>query len=263
MKLDDVARTNQAFWEEEVAQATGYTRPWLHLTRETLEAYLSGAVEVMPEPYAYIYPRSVFADVAGKSVLCLATGGGQQSAAFGLLGAEVTVYDLTEGMLANDRLAARHHGYSVRTVQGDMRDLTPLGDSKFDLVYQEVSLGYVPDPEPVYREVARVLKPGGVYRVAHCNPAVQSVEPESWDGRGYRIDRPYRGGKEDNRHEWSVTFHHLLPAIFNGLVAAGLAIEEVWEDPRHTHYGHDAVPGTYNHMLSYVQAHFAIAARRI
>ena len=262
MPLDEIARINQAFWEDEVSQATGYTRPWLDLERATVEAYASGAIAVMPDPYAYVYPRSVFQRVAGQSVLCLATAGGQQSAVFGLLGANVTVYDLTDAMLANDRIAAAAHRYPVRTIQGDMRDLSALGDGEFDLVYQEISLGYVPDPLPVYREVARVLKPGGLYRVAHCNPAVQSVEPDSWDGQAYRIDRRYRGGQEQNPGARSVTFVHLLPAIFNGLVDAGMAIEAVCEDPRHLHHPADAEPGSYRHMLTYVQSYFAIIARR-
>ena len=39
-------------------------------------------------------------------VLCLAAGGGQQSVAFALLGANVTVFDLSETQLEHDRLAA-------------------------------------------------------------------------------------------------------------------------------------------------------------
>lgn len=260
--MDEIARRNQRFWEAEVAKGTGYTVPWLDLDAATVRAYVSGAIAAMPEPYAYIYPRHVFVDVAGKDVLCLATGGGQQSAVFGLLGANVTVFDLAEGQLANDRLAARRHGYPVRTVQGDMRDLSAFADGGFDLVYQEISLGYVPDVNPVYREVARVLRPGAVYRVAHCNPATEPVGEASWDGRGYRIEGPYRGGEVDDPTWDAVGFRHLLPEIFNGLVAAGLAIESVWEDPRHIHHRADAAPGSYGHMLTYVQQYFAIVARK-
>ena len=262
MALDEIARKNQQFWEAEVAKQTGYTRPWLDLKVETVRDYVSGAIEAMPEPYAYIYPRSVFENVAGRKVLCLATGGGQQSAVFGLLGADVTVFDLTEGQLANDRLAAQRHGYHVRTVQGDMRDLSVFSNDSFDLVYQEISLGYVPDPGQVYLQVVRVLRPGGVYRVAHCNPATWSVEDYCWDGTGYAIREPYRGVRDDDPEGRSAEFHHLLPSIFNGLVTAGLIIESVSEDPRHIYHRTDAEPGSYNHMLTYVAAYFAIVARK-
>ena len=41
--------------------------------------------------------------IAGKGVLCLAGGGGQQSAAFALLGAKVTVLDFSETQLERDK----------------------------------------------------------------------------------------------------------------------------------------------------------------
>jgi 2-polyprenyl-3-methyl-5-hydroxy-6-metoxy-1,4-benzoquinol methylase len=48
--------------------------------------------------------------VKGKDVLCLASSGGQQSAAFGVLGANVTVFDLSENMLKKDVATAKHYG---------------------------------------------------------------------------------------------------------------------------------------------------------
>jgi hypothetical protein len=39
-----------------------------------------------------VYPFDVLKAVEGKHVLCLGSGGGQRSATFGLLGAEVTVF---------------------------------------------------------------------------------------------------------------------------------------------------------------------------
>ncbi|MET0647531.1 MAG: class I SAM-dependent methyltransferase [Pyrinomonadaceae bacterium] len=57
-------------------------------------------------------------------MLCLAGGGGRESACFALLGAAVTVFDLSPEQLERDRLAAAHYGTHVETVRGDMRDLS-------------------------------------------------------------------------------------------------------------------------------------------
>jgi hypothetical protein len=42
--------------------------------------------------------------------------GDGENAIFGLLGARVTVVDLAEGQLAEDRKAAVHCGYAIRTL---------------------------------------------------------------------------------------------------------------------------------------------------
>jgi len=267
-QLDEVASTNRRFWENEVSQGSGYTRPWLELDPALVRAFAAGDVDVLPEPYTYIYPQWLFHDVAQataagrpKDVLLLATGGGQQSAVFGLLGANVTVYDLTEGQLAGDRLVAKHFGFPVRTIQGDMRDISVLADESFDVVYQEVSLGYVPDLLPVYRGVSRVLRPGGLYRVAHCEPVGMCVDEASWDGKGYRISEPFYRGRVRGGSDSSMEFRHLLSDAFNGLIESGLVIRGVYEDPRHL-IPTTAAPGTYAHLLTWGQIYYSIVAAK-
>ena len=168
---DEVSIANKKLWEEEVEKGCGYTIPWLDLDVSLLRQYAGGELEVLPEPYTCIYPASVLEDVAGKDVLCLAAGGGQQSAVFGVLGARVTVVDLAEGLLEGDRRAAAHYGYDVTTHYADMRDLSCLSDQTFDLVYG-TALCYIPDVYQVYAGVARVLRSGGMFRVDTSQPAV-------------------------------------------------------------------------------------------
>ena len=260
MTQDRIARINRRHWEGLASRGMEYATPWLDLDPDLVRAFGKGRVEALPGLYACLYPRSVFEGVEGKRVLCLASGGGQQSAVFGLLGAEVTVLELTPAQLESDRKAAEHHGYNVETVLGDMRDLSAFADSSFDIVYQAISIVFVPDVREVYREVARILKSGGLYRVGHCNPAVQAVEETSWDGEGYMILEPYSGGCIEDAE--SVEFRHLLKDIFNGLIESGLTIVHVEEYPRHLDPPAGAEPGTLDHMLGYVQNYFAILARK-
>jgi SAM-dependent methyltransferase len=258
--MDPIAARNRRFWDRLVRDGNVYTRPWLDLDIDMLRAFAAGDIEVLPEPYAYVYPPDVFEHVAGKRVLCLATGGGQQSAVFGLLEADVTVLDLSEGQLAADRRTADHYGYEVNLIHGDMRDLSALPEGAFDLVYQAISMVFVPDPREVYGGVARVLRSGGLYRLGACNPATEIVEESSWDGSGYRILEPYAGGRIVGADAFE--FRHLLSDTFNGLVEAGLMIRGVWEDPRHLSVTTGAAPGTYEHMLGFVGVYFAIVAER-
>ena len=257
--MDEIARRNRQHWERLVQNGLIYTRPWLDLDAGLVKDYASGRLDELSSPYKYIYPREVFEDVEQKDVLCLATGGGQQSAIFGLLGAHVTVLDLTQGQLDGDVAAAEHYGYELKTVLGDMRDLSAFEEAGFDIVYQAISIIFVPSVREVYREVHRVLRPGGLYRVGHCNPAVQAVEFSSWDGWGYRIGKRYRERVIEDSE--SMEFRHYFSEIFNDLIGTGFEIRGVWEDPRH--FGDTGgEPGSEDHCLEYMQGLFAILAAK-
>ena len=255
---DEIAEVGEGHWERMVREGCGFTRPWLSLDRDLVGRYARGELTDAPESLAEMYPAGVLANVEGRDVLCLASGGGQQSAVFALLGARVTVADLAEAQLRGDRRAAEHYGYQVTTVRADMRDLSALEGESFDLVYQAPSMAYVPDVRRVYAEVRRLLRPGGKYRVEYTNPAVEFVDCADWDGVGYRITKPY-AERVRRRDDGVIEFRHHLSDIFNGLVEAGLSIRQVEEAPHYRRQRADAQPGSWEHWLTYV-AHFAVVA---
>jgi len=229
--MDEIARHAKECWEGLAAAGSQYTRPFLSLDE-------ASARQVV-DPYGLLGDR-----VTGD-VLCLAGGGGQQSAAFALLGARVTVLDICETQLERDRLAAAHYGRDVRTVQGDMRDLGFLTDGSLDVVWHAHSLTFIPDPRPVFDEVTRVLRRGGVYHL-HCwNPFSQAVLEAAEMGVD-AMSVPYVDGQElvfpdpcwDVEGEDGVVrkvpgpreFRHALSGIVNGLVARGFRIIGLWEE---------------------------------
>ncbi|MCD4753267.1 MAG: class I SAM-dependent methyltransferase [Anaerolineaceae bacterium] len=255
---DEIAASNQIHWERMAAEGCGYTIPWLDLDISLFQRYLEGEIQTLPEPYEGLYPVSIFADVQEKEVLCLASGGGQQSAVFGLLGAHVTVVDLAEGQLNGDRKAAAHYGYDVKTVQADMRNLSALEDNSFDLIYQANSIGYVPDVRPVFNEAARVLRKTGLYRPDFGNPAIAFME---WDGQHYSISKPY--AETFNRRDEAIDHRHYMDDIFNGLLDAGFIIRRVNEAPYYQQPDENALPGSWPHEQSYVAGEFAVIAEKL
>lgn len=257
--LDEIALANRRLWEKEVEQGGGYTVPWLDLDVAELQSYARGDLATLPEPLTCLYPDHIFDDVSGREVLCLASGGGQQSAVFGLLGARVTVADLTEGQLAGDRRAAAHYGYDVATVQCDMRDMSSLKEASFDLVYQANSTAYIPDIRVLYSGVHRVLKPGGRYRVCLSQPAVHHM---TWNGKTYCIAEPY-AGKVHRRDDGGIEFRHYMDEIFNGLIEYALSIRSVHEAPyAHLPHYQKVTPGTWNHERAFVAGEFVIIAEK-
>jgi len=228
--MDDLAEYNRQRWNELSRQGVEFGRPWLQLTA--------------PEARRRIDPEGVLKEVAGLDVLLLAGGGGQQSAAFGLLGARVTVLDFSEAQLAADRQAAAHYDLQPALVHGDMRDLSCFGDGSFDLVWHAHSLGFVPDARPVFGEVARVLRPGGLYRLSCNNPFTCRSDEKSWTGKGYVVDGPYRDGAERDPAPWEIwcggdtpkcvegprEFIHALATLVNVPLALGFRLLGAWED---------------------------------
>lgn len=254
---------NKEWWEKMVKEECGFTKPWLDLDIKVLQKLTKGKLKNPPEPLNDIYPISVLSNVKGKDVLCLASGGGQQSAVFGLLGANVTVIDIAEGQLEGDKKAAAHYGYKIKTIQGDMNDLSTLKDDSFNLVYQAPSMGYIPDVKKVYSEVARVLRSGGLYRADALNPQSQFIDESSWDGKGYRISVPYTvKEKQISENKNVIEYRHYLSEIFNGLIECGFVIKRVEEMPRGLYQSKKDKPGSWGHSLLYISGLFAILAKK-
>lgn len=263
MSKNNYASANKEWWEKMVKDKCGFTKPWLNLDVKTLQKLAKGKLKNPPEPLNDIYPISVLSDVKGKNVLCLASGGGQQSAVFSLLGANVTVIDIAEGQLDGDKKAAKHYGYEIKTFQGDMSNLSMLKNNSFDIVYQAPSMTYIPDVKKVYSEVARILRSGGLYRVDAHNPQSVFFDESLWDGKGYRISVPY-AVKEQQRSENEnvLEYRHYLDETFNGLIQSGFVIEKVEEMPNGLYQSKKDKPGSWGHSLLYLPGIFTILARR-
>jgi SAM-dependent methyltransferase len=246
--MDDIAKYNKERWEELAESNVPYSRPWFDLDETSARAKID--------------PEDILKEIANKDVLCLAGGGGQQSAAFALLGANVTVLDLSERQLQRDRLAVAHYGLQVRTIQGDMRDLSVFDDSSFDIVWHAHSINFVPDTQVVFREVARVLREDGFYHFSCHNPFIHGTWEDGWNGQGYLLHRPYVEGEiifddlywdiddedgNNKRVKGPKEFRHTLSTLLNGLIKQGFMIlcmtEDTGDDP-------DAEPGTWQHFMA-------------
>lgn len=254
---DEVAVANKKHWERMVKEGCGFTIPWLNLDSNILRQYAEGKLDIVPPPLEVVTPYNILAHVDGKDVLCLAAGGGQQSAVFGLLGANVTVVDLARGQLEGDQKAAAHYGYNITIINSDMRDLSCLEDESFHIVYG-TAMCYIPDTRQVYSEVARVLKKNGLFRVDFGQPAVHFI---SWNGNGYEITKPYFE-KLHLREDGAIEFRHYMDDIFNGLLEVGFSIRQVVDLSRNKKLNLQALPGSWTHEESYIGGSFVIVAKK-
>jgi SAM-dependent methyltransferase len=178
------------------------------------------------------------------------------------LGSNVTVLDLSETQLERDRQAAAHYGLTVRTEQGDMRDLSRFADDSFDVVWHAHSITFIPDVQTVFVEVARVLRPGGIYHMSCNNPYSAGVDERDWDGKAYPLKDRYVDGEltfADNHWEIGYDdgtsarvqgpreFRHTMSTLINGMAGLGFVLLRYWED---TGSDPNAEPGTWEHLKS-------------
>ena len=244
---------NRRAWDARVRRQERFTRP--------------AAAEDIVDPLATVDGLGwLGGDIRGKRLLCLAAGGGRQSALYAAAGAEVTVVDISAGMLELDRQVAADRGFHVRTVEASMDNLQALEAGEFDLVVQPVSTCYVPRIDLVYEQVARVMQVGGIYISQHKQPG--SLQADIKASRlGYELTEPYyrqdplpdvQGSR--HREEGTLEYLHRWEELVGFLCRAGFVLEDLVEP---LHADPEAVAGSFEHRSWYVAPYVRFKARRV
>lgn len=228
---------NRTAWNKAVERRSQWTVP---VSTQQIIAAQRGQWQIVLTPQKTV-PRAWFpADLSGCSLLCLASGGGQQGPILAAAGATVTVFDNSPEQLAQDRLVAQRDGLALRTVEGDMRDLSIFADASFDLIVHPCSNLFVPNVRPVWAEAFRVLRPGGALLSGFCNPVTFIFDTQKMDDNELivRYPLPYSDltslSTEMRQHYIDdlqpLEFGHTLDDQIGGQIDAGFIITGFYED---------------------------------
>jgi SAM-dependent methyltransferase len=239
---------------------------WDRLARDESPFAKPATDEELKRPLAALDTRGWLpGDVSGLRVLCLAAAGGWQSILYAAAGADVTVVDLSEEMLAIDDREARRRGLTMRLMAGSMDDLGSLQAGEFDIVHQPVSTCYVPNLANVYREVARVLRENGLYISQHKQPtSLQISHRDAFNRYVLGVSYYHEGALPAlsdvaYREVGTAEYLHRWQDLVGGLCRAGFVIEDLVEprrgDPR-------ATPGHFGHRGMITPPYVRIKARR-
>lgn len=225
---------NRQAWNRQVQEGNRWTLP---VSPEEVEEARAGLLKLVLTPQKPVPPEWL-GQVEGASVLCLASGGGQQAPLLAAAGAQVTLLDLSDAQLAQDRKVAEREGLEIRLEQGDMRDLSRFADESFDLIFHPVSNCFVPEIEPVWQEAFRVLRGGGELLAGFANPALFIFEYEALKQGRFEVKYPVPYADTDYPDQEAkqlaagepLEFGHLLEDQIGGQLRAGFHLIDFYED---------------------------------
>ncbi|HEY7294815.1 MAG TPA: methyltransferase domain-containing protein [Dehalococcoidia bacterium] len=142
-----------------LAELLGYPAAWIAAVPDTAVRRFAGVGN----------PFRLGALPAGATVLDIGCGAGfdAQHAArqVGPRG-RVIGLDMTPAMLATARSAAAEAGLSQLEFREGRAESLPLADGSVDVVISNGAINLCPDKDAVYREIGRVLRPGGRLQIA-------------------------------------------------------------------------------------------------
>lgn len=169
---DKICQHNSSVWDQEALKQKPWSQP---VSQDTIVSAKQGewTIHITKKPI----PRTWLPhDIKGKDILCLAAAGGQQAPVLAAAGANVTVYDISEKQLEQDRYVAKQNDLNLINIQGDMAELSALSDNTFDYIINPISNLYIPDVNPVWHECYRVMRDHGVLLASFYNPILFMFE---------------------------------------------------------------------------------------
>ncbi len=217
--LREHERRNQAEWD---ADADDYQAR--HAAQLDTHAGLAWGVYQIPES-----ELGILGDVAGKDVLELGCGAAQWSIGLTRLGARAIGLDLSGRQLEHARRAIEAAGLDIPLIHASA-EAVPLPDASFDVVFCDHGAMTFADPYRTVPEVARLLRPGGLFAFSQGSTIADLVWPEGADAPGERLIRDYFGMHRIEEDD-EVIFNLPYGAWIRLFRANGLEILDLIEPP--------------------------------
>lgn len=222
--MTDIVEKNRQDWEK-------YSEKYMafHLSDPMLER-LKARPERAFDPAVWAMLKKYLPELKNQLVCVPSSGDNHAALAFALMGARVTSCDIAKNQLLAAERASNKLGLQDRLVfqQEDTMRLAGVPGEAFDLVYTSNGVHvWLNDLPAMYRNIHRILKPGGLYVMYELHPFQRPF------GEGLRAVKPYdsTGPFED---ETTVNFAWRIQDIVNAMLDAGvrlLHMEEIMPKP--------------------------------
>lgn len=165
----DLSITNEKAWNHFAYDA------WVNRFGTPMDA----AIKIMKNPEGRLLSlRKHFGDVRGKKVMNLLGSHGNKAVALSLLGADLTIVDMSKENARYASELAAAAGVEINYIISDVLELSPENlTSDYDIVFSELGiLHYFTDLQPFINVFYKLLKPGGKAIIQDFHPFSKLIE---------------------------------------------------------------------------------------
>lgn len=161
---DDLNQKASGIWDRNAGFWDGYFKEGNDFHRLLVSPAVERLLELQP----------------GEQVLDVACGNGALARRLADLGAQVTACDVSPAFI--ERARARSTGYGDRVAYAladatDEAQLLALGEGRFDAATCTMALMDMAQIEPLFRALARLVRPGGRFVFTTMHPCFNSNDP--------------------------------------------------------------------------------------
>ena len=215
-ELSEDARRNREFWDRT-------SEAYHDRNARFIEHGMAWGLWQIPEA-----DLRVLGAVEGKDVLELGCGAAEWSRALARAGARPVGLDNSEARLAHARAAQREAGADFPLVHASAESI-PFPAQSFDAVMCDHGAMTFADPYLTVPEVARVLRPGGLFAFSNASPIAWICSDDETDTVVPRLVHDYFGLHRWDDPEGAVEFNLTYGGWISVFREHGFTIEDLIE----------------------------------
>jgi len=155
-RADGEQERNRLWWEHLPMTYVDWTADRLHRDPDSPTRLEATFLDSNP----WLQKHFDFEQLAGQQVLEVGCGAGSAACLFARAGATVTAIDITQAAIELSQRNANAQGLHIDVFRMDA-ERTDFPDASFDYIFSWGVLHHTRDTKAAFREIARVLKPGG------------------------------------------------------------------------------------------------------
>ena len=227
--MREQANQNKIAWE--------YRAYEMRTSRETIQ---EKAKEILDNPKSFLrYHQKYFENITGKRIANVCGSDGRRTIPFAVLGAEETVFDISEPQMKYALELAEAVGVKLDYVLGDFieTDVAKYGNM-FDILYMEGGiLHYFSDIDAFTQILCAITKPGGRMILCDFHPyrklfSTELTDGDYFDSRLHNAGAPLRTcapEEEQDAFPKILVRYYNISEIINSVINAGFTLKEFIE----------------------------------